>query len=103
MTKRLTYKYMMEWLQETFDRLEIDWEPFDMFYTRLRGADYERGAPVYIISIRSKKNPSLQCEVLVHDWLKEMQRELDTGKYKLHWEIKNRVNLDNSEITLKKI
>lgn len=103
-TQRLNYKYMMQWLQREFDRFEIEWEPFEMYYTALSSHQYENGAAVYMINIRSKDNRAIWSSVLVHDWLKSMQRLIATGEYKLKWQPgKRHSELVDSYITLEKV
>jgi len=101
-TPRFTFKYILNWLQEEFERLEIKWEPIEMYYTRFRSQDYESGAPVYIIRIRHKDNPERITTVLVHDWLRSMEKWVKTGQWMLTWEPKDRYTITDSIITLKK-
>lgn len=94
---------MMKWLQGEFDRFEIEWEPFEMYHTRLRSQDYENGAACYIIRIRHKRDKEQETIVRVEDWLKSMEKWIATGKYKLSWQMKNRYSIADSFITLSSI
>lgn len=98
---RLTYKYIQNSLQAEFDRLEIDWEPYKMYKQKLPGHAFEGGAAPYIILIKNKKSSSDWTSVRVEDWIKNLQRDIDSGKWGLHWEPRNRFSITDSSITIR--
>lgn len=100
---RLTYKYMIKWLQAEFDRLEIEWEPYEMYRQKLPPHAFEGGAAPYIILIRNKKSHSDWTTVRVEDWINHLQEYIDSGKWALHWKPNNRFSITDSSITIKKV
>lgn len=83
---RLTHKYIKNWLQETFIRLEINLEVRDMYHTRLRGHDYEGGAATHIIRAFMPGSNNY-CTIFIFSHLWELQKWIDQG-WELCWEPK---------------
>lgn len=98
---RLTTRYIKKWLQETFNRLEIDWVVSEMYHTRLPSYMYENGAAVYVIRITQKNNSENTTNILIFDHLKNMQYWMERNNQKLHFVLRDGQYLSDSYITLK--
>ena len=84
---RLTYRWVLEWLQAEFDRMEIKWDTVEMWRQRIPSHFFEGGAAPYLISIRPKGELSAIATATVRfeDFFTTVNRDLATGNYKLQW------------------
>lgn len=87
MSKRITYKYLVQFLNEEFKRFEItEFEVVKVERTHHRDCDYEAGATKLLIHFepkdKSKKHPLINGIFYCFYFVKELQWYVDNG-YKL--------------------
>jgi hypothetical protein len=82
MTKRLTYKKIVQLVNDAFNRLEITkYEAFKAERTRYRGQDYEAGATTMHISCREKGLDSEMPAFTIYSfyWRSELEAHINAG------------------------
>lgn len=80
---RLTAKRLIEWLNNEFERFEInEWTVTDVYRTRYRNHEYEAGACKLIISFESKSNNKNRGTFLCFYSIAELKEHMNMG-YKM--------------------
>lgn len=79
---RLTAKKLISWINEQFEKIEINnFEAFEITPTRFNSDQIEGGAALNFIRVRSKLDNNQQCTMLLFYRIKQLEWYIKNGYY----------------------